>query len=270
MSSARRSRPTGVDVTRGAGEVELSASRVVMPLALLVGGERSRIVGGHLHVDDVSARQVCQVGRYLRERTPVVLERLLAVLLAAQVDRQLHGDDLAAFRVPVRIVLSHARFVVRKAVRVAPAVGERLVEQLLPPRRCRIRTAGTPPSAPTPRAGSRRWSRGRSRTPRTACRGSAPCRSPGMPSGRSRAPPGPRRDRGRGPRRAMRSVPLASCRISLVVRTMCSVQSAGSSWHDSRGDYLTLASALACSPMLSTQAMVMVSPLPAPMTSAER
>ncbi len=36
------------------------------------------------------------------------------------------------------------------------------------------------------------------------------------------------------------------------------------------GGYLTLASALACSPMLSTQATVMVSPLLAPVTSAER
>src|SRR6202011_2909601 len=117
-------------VTGRAGEIELSAPCVEIALAVLVGLERARIVG-NLDLERLAAGCKRHLGG---PGCPFVFparKERLAIGLAAAVQRQFERNDLAFLLVEIGIVLADADALVRKAIRVALAVPERLGEHLL-------------------------------------------------------------------------------------------------------------------------------------------
>ena len=110
------------------GEVELAAAGVEVLLAVIVGGERARVVRD-LDVHRLAARGEGHVGGDRRHIVLLVVVRLLAVLGQTLIDRHLEGDDLARLGVEVGIVLTDADALVREAIGERLAVLELLGEQ---------------------------------------------------------------------------------------------------------------------------------------------
>src|SRR5210317_665468 len=113
-----------------AREVQQAALGIVELLALFVGGKRARVVT-EVHRKRFAARRIGHVGRNRRYRTLLVLERLLTVGLAAQIDRIFERHDLAAIGVEVRVILAYPDTAVGETVGIALAIGKWRIEQLL-------------------------------------------------------------------------------------------------------------------------------------------
>lgn len=117
-------------MTARAGEIQLAAPCVEIALAVLEGLERAGIIGNP-DVHRLAARGEGHVGG---QRGHLVLHigvGRLAIGLAATVERELQGDDLAFFRVEIGIVLANADAAIREAIGVGFAVLERCRKHLL-------------------------------------------------------------------------------------------------------------------------------------------